>query len=98
MSEIEARIREWTLAPDGGVAFWDQANAIRRHDQSCGSLPHVWLPRLGSVTGLGDVIECQGGCEITFFWDGLVIARYDCPESDHWYCRCCRDKTDRCGC
>lgn len=90
-------VLRWLDNPDGGGVSTGQRDAIRAHDQMCPSLAHAWLPRRGGVSCPSDLMECQS-CEITFFWEGLRVAFEDCPWSNHWYCVCCRDRTNSCGC
>lgn len=89
----------WLDNPDGGGTYIGQRDKIRAHDQTCPGLAHAWLPSKGGATCLGDLApECDGGCGITFFWEGVVSEFEDCPESNHWYCPCCLAKVTACGC
>jgi hypothetical protein len=92
-----AYVLAWLDNPDGGGRFTNQRDAIRSHNQTCPGLNHAWLPHKGGVSCPGDFMSCSG-CDIEFFWEGLIAAFDDCPESNHWYCACCLAKTTTCGC
>lgn len=89
--------RKWIADPDGGGRFSRQRDLIIDHDDSCGSLDHVWLPRKAGVTCLTDITECDT-CDIAFFWEGIVDLFDDCPDSAYFFCRCCAEKVMACPC
>lgn len=91
-------LRRWLTHPDGGGYFTRQRDAIHAPDPTCPALKHAWLPRKGGVSCPGDLVVCDGGCGVTFFWEGMWAAFDDCPESDHYYCACCLSKADHCPC
>lgn len=90
--------RRWLNNPDGGGRFPGQRDAVLAHDQTCASLQEIWTPRKGGVTALGDIQDCDGDCNVTFYIEGMHAAFDDCPYSWHYYCACCRAKATRCPC
>lgn len=91
-------MHRWLTDPDGGGRFTRQRDAILAHDPACSGLKDVWLPRKGGVSCPSDLTDCHGGCGVTFFNEGTVIAFEDCPESWHYYCACCLARTEQCPC
>lgn len=95
---LSAYAQRWLDDPDGGLRYTGQGQAIRAHDQSCVSLGEAWLPRKGGVSCPSDLTECEGGCGVTFFWEGMHPVFEACPFSEHWYCACCATKATVCSC
>ena len=92
------RAHAWAADPDGGGRFTGDRDAVLAHDPECRSLAEIWKPRKGGRTCLGDTHECSGGCETTFYVEGLTSAFPDCPKSWHYYCACCLAKATACPC
>lgn len=90
--------RRWAADPDAGGYFTGDRDAVLAHDPECRSLSEIWRPRRNGRTCLSDIRECGGGCETTFYVEGLSMVFPDCPESWHYFCACCRAKAKVCPC
>jgi hypothetical protein len=67
-AKLSPQMKRYYVTP--GV-FDEVKKAILEHDQTCASLPDIWLGRTGGVSCPSDLDACDD-CGVTFYNEGLM--------------------------